>query len=176
MQEHISVAEVGVHENLYSRLSQSAVGANTATRFGGGPFKEFEMDKCPIPSVQWVESAADLGRIQFYEEMAEIEVPVAALDRLPFKNEDRGDSVRLDEVMRSIRRDGYNNAEPIIVRLGRRGRWVVVDGGHRLTAARRVSREFFTNLFGAKVKTVHFLLYRTPLTNSRLGEAEDAPS
>jgi hypothetical protein len=134
------------------------------------------MVKCPIPSVQWVESAADLDRVQFYEEMAEIEVPVGALGKLPFKNEDRGDSVRLDTVMRSIRRDGYNNAEPIIVRLGRRGRWVIVDGGHRLTAARRVSKEFFTNLFGQKVKTVHFLLYRTPLTNTRLGEPEDAPA
>jgi hypothetical protein len=78
--------------------------------------------------------------------------------------------------MRSIRRDGYNNAVPIIVRLGRRGRWVIVDGGHRLTAARRVSRELLTNLFGRKVKTIHFLLYRTPLTNSRLNEPEDTPS
>jgi len=134
------------------------------------------MAKCLIPSVQWVESAADLDHIQFYEDMAEIEVPVSALDKLPFKNDDRGDSRRLDEVMRSIRRDGYNNAVPIIVRLGRRGRWVVVDGGHRLTAAKRVSREFLTNLWGRKVKTVHFLLYKTPLTNTRIGEAEDAPS
>jgi ParB-like nuclease domain len=134
------------------------------------------MSKCPIPSVQWVQSAADLDHVQFFEEMAEIEVPVAALDKLPFKNEDRGDSVRLEAVMRSIRRDGYNNAEPIIVRLGRRGRWVIVDGGHRLTAARRVSRELLTNLFGQRVKTVHFLLYRTPLTNTRLGEPEDTPA
>ncbi|MGO8952598.1 MAG: ParB N-terminal domain-containing protein [Rhodomicrobium sp.] len=134
------------------------------------------MVKCPIPSVQWVETAADLDSLEFFEDMAEIEVPVSALDKLPFKNEERGDSERLDIVMRSIRRDGYNNAEPIIVRLGRRGRWVVVDGGHRLTAARRVSREFFTNIFGAKVKTVQFLLYRTPLTNSRIDEPEDAPA
>ncbi len=134
------------------------------------------MAKNPILSVQWVESAADLGHLQFYEEMAEIEVPVSALDKLPFKNEDRGDSARLDEVMRAIRRDGYNNADPIIVRLGRRGRWVIVDGGHRLTAARRVSKELFTNLFTQKVKTVHFLIYRTPLTNTRLDEPEDTPA
>src|SRR5271169_2257824 len=101
------------------------------------------MGKTPIPGVQWVESAADLDRIEFYDEMAEIEVPVSALDRLPFKNEDRGESVRLDVVMRSIRRHGYNNSVPVIVRLGRRGRWVIVDGGHRVTAARRVSGEFF---------------------------------
>jgi hypothetical protein len=131
------------------------------------------MTRNPIPSVQWVESAADLDRLQFYEDMAEIEVPVSALDQLPFKNEDRGESERLELVMRSIRRHGYNNADPVIVRLGRRGRWVIVDGGHRLTAARRVSKEFFTNLFGPKVKTVHFLLYKTPLTNTRLDEPED---
>ena len=129
-----------------------------------------------IPSIQWVESESDLDRLEFYEDMAEIEVPIASLSKLPFKNEDRGDSERLRYVMRAIRRDGYNNAEPIIVRLGRRGRWVVVDGGHRLTAVRRISQEFFTNLFGPKVKTVHFLLYRTPLTNSRLGEPDDEPA
>ncbi|MGA7327718.1 MAG: ParB N-terminal domain-containing protein [Rhodomicrobium sp.] len=134
------------------------------------------MAKCLIPSVQWVESAADLDHIQFYEDMAEIEVPVSALNNLPFKNDDRGDSRRLGEVMRAIRRDGYNNAVPIIVRLGRRGRWVIVDGGHRLTAAKRVSKECLTNLWGRKVKTIHFLLYKTPLTNTRIGEAEDAPS
>jgi hypothetical protein len=134
------------------------------------------MTKDPIPGVQWVESAADLDQVQFYDDMAQIEVPVTALDRLPFKNDDRGDSERLDQVMRSIRRSGYNNAEPVIVRLGRRGRWVIVNGGHRLTAARRVSREFFTNLFGAKVKTIYFLLHKTPLTNTRLDDPEDAPA
>jgi hypothetical protein len=134
------------------------------------------MTRNPIPGVQWVESAGDLDRIEFYEDMAEIEVPVSALETLPFKNDDRGNSARLDLVMRSIRRHGYNNAVPVIVRLGRRGRWVIVDGGHRVTAARRVSKEFLTNLFGAKVKTIHFLLYKTPLTNTRLDEPEDAPA
>ncbi len=133
------------------------------------------MPKNPIPGVQWVESVEDLARLQFYEDMAEIEVPVWALDKLPFKNEDRGSSERLDAVMRSIRRYGYNNADPVIVRLGRRGRWVIVNGGHRLTAARRISKEFFTNLFGKKVKTVHLLLYKTPLSNTLLEDpAEDS--
>jgi hypothetical protein len=132
------------------------------------------MTKTPIPGVQWVESAEDLNRVEFYQDMAQIEVPAWALDTLPFKNEERGDSDRLASVMRSIRRHGYESASPIIVRLGRRGRWVIVDGGHRLTAARRVSKEFFANLFGRKVKTVQFLLYKTPLTNSRLDEPEDA--
>jgi hypothetical protein len=134
------------------------------------------MSKSVIPGLQWVENADDLARVEFYQDMAEIEVPVASLDKLPFKNEDRGDSARLAMVMRSIRKHGYNNAVPIIVRLGRRGRWVIVDGGHRLTAARRVSKEFFTNFFRPKVTTVHFLLYKTPLTNTRLNEPEDTPA
>jgi hypothetical protein len=127
-----------------------------------------------IPPVQWVESVADLEKLEFYEDMASIEVPVAALDKLPFKNDERLESERLEEVVRSIRRNGYNNAEPIIVRLGRRGRWVVVDGGHRLTAARRISKEFFTNLFGRKVTTLSFLLFKTPLTNS-LADVPEEP-
>lgn len=144
-----------------------------ATSKGTELYQAVASAKRRIPGVQWVESVEDLENLEFYEEMAEIEVPVAALDRLPFKNEDRGTSERLEAVMRSIRRHGYNNAEPVIVRIGRRGRWVIVNGGHRVTAAKRVSQEFFTNLFGAKVKTVHFLLFRTPLSNSRLGEPED---
>ncbi len=126
-----------------------------------------------IPTIQRVETPADLERVQFFEDMAEIEVPASALDALPFKNEDRGQSGRLDDVMRSIRRHGYHSFDPVIVRLGRRGRWVVVDGGHRLTAARHVAKEFWTNLFRQKVKTVTFLLYKTPLTNTRLNEPED---
>ena len=40
------------------------------------------MIKPAIPGVQWVETAADLDRVEFYEDMAEIEVPVAALGAL----------------------------------------------------------------------------------------------
>ena len=111
--------------------------------------------------MQWVESAKTSIALNFMTIWRKSRSYFRD-EKLPFKNEARGDSVRLDEVMRSIRRDGYNNAEPIVVRLGRRGRWVIVDGGHRLTAARRVSKELFTNLFGAKVRTISFLLYRTP--------------
>jgi stage III sporulation protein SpoIIIAA len=129
-----------------------------------------------IPGVQWVQNLDDLSKVRFYNDMAEIEVPVSALESLPFKNEDRGESGRLEKVMQSIRRHGYNNFDPVIVRLGRRGRWVIVNGGHRVTAARKVAKEFWANLFGQKVKTVHFLLFKTPLTNSRLNEPEESQS
>ncbi|MBX2806481.1 MAG: ParB/Srx family N-terminal domain-containing protein [Hyphomicrobiales bacterium] len=125
------------------------------------------------PAPQRVTSAEDLDKIQFVDDMAEIEVPVECLDLLPFKNEDRYDSARLHAVERLIRRFGYNNMDPVIVRLGRRGRWVIVDGGHRVTAARRISREFFTNLFGKKVRRIHFILFRTPLSNTRLNDPPD---
>lgn len=124
------------------------------------------------PEVQWVEKPEDLEHLVFVDDVAKIMVPIKAVDKLPFKNEFRGDSARYRTVLKSIRRHGYNNFDPIIVRLGRRGRWVIVDGGHRLTAARVVAKEFFTNLFRKKVRNIYFLLFRTPLTNTRI----DAPA
>ena len=123
--------------------------------------------------IQWVRSASDLENLTFVDDIARIQVPISIVDELPFKNEDRGDSARLREVTRSIRRNGYNNFDPIIVRIGRRGRWVIVDGGHRLTAARIVAREFWTNLFRRKVNTIYFLLFRTPLSNTRIDDPPD---
>ena len=126
------------------------------------------------PDIQRITSAADFETIQFVDDMAMIEVPVECLDKLPIKNADRANSQRLRTVERAIRVRGYDSLQPVIARLGRRGRWVIVDGGHRVTAARRVSKEFFTNLFGKKVRNLHFLLYRTPLSNTRLDVPEDA--
>lgn len=125
------------------------------------------------PDTQRVTSADDFDKIQFVEDMAHIEVPVECLDNLPFKNADRSNSHRLRVVKKAIRAQGYDSLQPVIVRLGRRGRWVIVDGGHRVTAARQVSKEFFTNLFGKKVRYLHFLLYRTPLSNTRLAEPDE---
>jgi hypothetical protein len=118
------------------------------------------------PGVQLVRKAEDLARIEFVDDVAEIEVPIEAIDLLPFKNEDRSDSERLRRVENAIRRLGYNNRDPVVVRLGRRGRWVIVDGGHRVTAARHVAKELWTNLFRRKVRSIHFLLFRTPLSNT----------
>lgn len=84
------------------------------------------------------------------------------LPYIRFKNDRRERSERLRRVERSIRNRGYVPVDPIIARIGQKGRWVVVDGGHRLTAARRVSREFWSNLFGRKVYSLYFLLYETP--------------
>lgn len=122
---------------------------------------------------QRLRRAEDADAIEFVDDVATVEVPIELLDTLPLKNADRSDSPRLRSVLRSIRRNGYDNFEPVRVRIGRRGRWVVHDGGHRLTAARRVARELLANLFRRKVRFVSVLLYRTPLSNSRLDEPED---
>ena len=126
-----------------------------------------------LPEIQWIHTAKDLENITFVDDVARIQVPIKMVDVLPFKNEDRGDSARLRQVIRSIRRNGYNNFDPVIVRIGRRGRWVIVDGGHRLTAARIVAHEFWTNLFRKKVDSIYFLLFRTPLSNTRIDEPPD---
>lgn len=125
------------------------------------------------PEIQRVERLEDLERIVFVDDTAKITVPIKSVDILPLKNEERTRDPRFKAVIRSIRRHGYDNFDPIVVRLGRRGRWVIVDGGHRLTAARIVAREFFTNLFHKKVQDIYFLLFRTPLSNTRIDEPDD---
>lgn len=123
-----------------------------------------------FPNTQRVTSEADLKKLTFTDDMAEIEVPIEFLDLVPFRNEERGDSERLREVERQIRYNGYNNMEPVVVTLGQNDRWVIIDGGHRVTAAKKISREFFTNLFNRKVNSLHFTLHRTPLSKEELKE------
>jgi len=125
------------------------------------------------PVIQHVKSPEDLDTLVFVDDVALVMVPVEMLDQLPLKGDFRSDGPRLRAVTNSIRRHGYNNFEPVIVRLGRRGRWVVVDGGHRLTAARIVSKEFFTNLFVKKVRNIYFILFRTPISNTRIDDPPD---
>ena len=107
------------------------------------------------PKLFRIRTEADFDRIPFDNGMAAVEVPAHLLDHIDMRDFDRGDSGRLSALLRSIRSNGYNPVEPIHVRIGRRGRWVVIDGGHRLTAARRVMREWLPNLFGKKVEICH---------------------
>ncbi len=126
------------------------------------------------PSHRRVTSVEDLRHVTFVDDWAEVDVPVEALDHLPLVNADRLDSPRLRALMRSMRRFGYTSVKPIVARLGRKGRWVVLDGGHRITAARRVSREFWTNLFHKKVRMLQFQLLRTPHSKMPEEEAESS--
>lgn len=120
------------------------------------------MSKKRAPSVQYIHRRSDLRRIRFQDGAALVEVPVELLRYIRFKNDKREGGDRLQRVERSIRNRGFVPLEPIIARIGQKGRWVIVDGGHRLTAARRVAGEFWANLFGPKVRTLYFLLFETP--------------
>lgn len=113
-------------------------------------------------------SVEDLDRIEFTDGLAAVEVPFRLLDAVPFAGETREPSPRLARVIRSIRRQGYRPLDPIICRIGMKGRWVVVDGGHRITAARKVGREWWSNLCGPKVRTLYFLLFTTAGSWSKL--------
>lgn len=119
---------------------------------------------CPAsaPKVFRVRTEADLDRIPFENGMAAVEIPADLIEKLELKHAERGDSPRLKTLMKSIRDRGFQPVEPITVRIGRKGRWIVINGGHRLTAARRVMREFWANLFGPKVQTFYFILFTNP--------------
>ena len=134
------------------------------------------MDHNKALDVQRISCADDLENLRFFNDMAAVEVPIELLGVLPLKNEARGNSERLEHVEEAIRRDGFDCLEPIVVRIGRRGRWVIENGGHRITAARSVSQEFWTNLWRQKVRYLYFLVYRTPISNSRPGASEHACS
>lgn len=125
--------------------------------FGAGRREE----AATAQSVQYIHTAEDFDRIVFEDGMAAVEVPVELLGHIRFKNDLRLDSPRLEAVERSIRDRGFVPTDPIIARIGQKGRWVIVDGGHRLTAARSVSEEFWTNMLGPKVRTLYFLLFET---------------
>jgi hypothetical protein len=125
------------------------------------------------PKWQVLRSVNDVDKIEFVDGLAEVEVPIGLVARLPLKNHERRDSPRLRSLMASIRAKGYSSLEPIVVRVGRAGRWVVVDGGHRLTAAQLVAREYWANFFSPKVGRLSFLVYHTPLSYSRVRAQSD---
>ncbi|MEO1292148.1 MAG: ParB N-terminal domain-containing protein [Pseudomonadota bacterium] len=129
------------------------------------------MAYAPAPAVQYIHNKEEIDGIVFKEGMAAVEVPVALLDELPLKNDRREVSDRLERLERSIRDRGYVPMEPIIARIGQKGRWIVIDGGHRITAARRIRNEFWTNLFGRKIYTLYFLLFETPRSWSKMKRA-----
>ncbi len=123
------------------------------------------------PRVQVLRRIEDIERIEYTDGLAAVEVPVALLDELPLVNDARMDGPRLVRLMRSIRAKGFTPSDPVICRIGMKGRWVVVDGGHRLTAAKLIAREFWTNLFGPKIDRIYFLLFTTPGSWRKVREA-----
>ncbi|MEL6318291.1 MAG: ParB/RepB/Spo0J family partition protein [Pseudomonadota bacterium] len=118
--------------------------------------------------VQRIVSVEDLDRIAFEDGMAAVEVAPELLGALRLRNDQRTDGPRLQRVLQSIRDRGYDPMLPIVARIGQEGRWVIIDGGHRLTAARRIAQEFWSNLFGPKVGNVYFLLFTGPNSYKKL--------
>ncbi|MEM8628434.1 MAG: ParB N-terminal domain-containing protein, partial [Pseudomonadota bacterium] len=120
------------------------------------------------PRLSRIRTAADLKVIAFNDGVAEVQVPVELLDALPLKHGERNNSPRLDVVMQSIRARGYESLDPVVCRIGAKGRWVVIDGGHRLTAAKQVAGEFWTNLFRRDLGDVTFILFETARSYTKL--------
>lgn len=130
----------------------------------------------PAQDLQMLRSKEDLTQIQFHNGVAAVHVAARLLSQIQFRNDERQESARLDRVRRSIRAGGFNNAVPLNARIGRLGRWVILDGGHRLTAARQVMGEFWPNLFRDKVDGFYFLLETSPASWSKLpGGRSSAP-
>lgn len=127
--------------------------------------QEETRDTEPIASgafdIQRIRCVEDIDRLRFYDGIAAVEAPMAVVRKIRFKNHHRGESPRLEDVRGSIRDKGYRPFEPIIIRIGQKGRWVVVDGGHRLTAAFDIDDEFWANLLHRKVGNLYFLLFTT---------------
>jgi hypothetical protein len=133
------------------------------------PQSALDQHKKPAGRVFRVRDEADFQHIPFQNGMAAVEVPARLLDCIPMRDYERGDSPRLRAMIRSIRNKGFRPTEPIQVRIGRKGRWVVVDGGHRMTAARRVMRNLWDRLMGRRIESFYFVLFLTPESWSKVG-------
>ncbi|MDX2257337.1 MAG: ParB N-terminal domain-containing protein [Hyphomicrobiaceae bacterium] len=127
-----------------------------------------------VPPLTRIRHPDDIHAIEFVDGVAEVEVPIELIDHVPIKNFERLDSPRLQAVVKSIRQNGYSSLAPIVCRVGALGNWVVMDGGHRITAARLVAREVLTNLWGQKVGDLTFILYQTPMSYSKLKSRAEA--
>jgi hypothetical protein len=132
----------------------------------------YRFDETPVPAgpVQTLLTPEDLKRIRFTDGVAAVEVPFSLLAHIRFRNDRREPSARLEALKDSIRQKGFIPFDPIIACITRKGKWSIVDGGHRLTAAREIAREFWANLFGRKVRTLYFLLFTTPRSLTGLAE------
>lgn len=126
-------------------------------------------EQAKAPAMQRVRTVNDLHDIRFDAQgLALVEVPFDLLDALPLVGAERGPGPRLKALVDLVRRRGFSQTDPIVCRIGMKGRWVVIDGGHRITAARIVGREFWANLFGRRIEQLYFLLFTTPQSWSKL--------
>ncbi|MEM6488772.1 MAG: hypothetical protein AAF677_10990 [Pseudomonadota bacterium] len=115
------------------------------------------------PPIQRIATVNDLYEIRFSADgLAAVEVASALLDCLPLVGAERSGGPRLTALVELIRRRGFRSDDPIVCRIGMRGRWVLMDGGHRITALRILRRDWLARLFGPRIDTLYFLLFTTP--------------
>jgi hypothetical protein len=127
------------------------------------------------PRLQRIRTPEALRAIRFEDGVALVELDAELLPLIRFKNDERGaGDPRLARLERSIRRTGYTSWKPIVARIGQKGKWVIVDGGHRLTAIRDVMGDWWANLFGRRVRTVQFVLFTGPRSWRKAREAARA--
>lgn len=109
--------------------------------------------------VRRISRPEELRALVFRDGVAALMIPWRIAKDLPLRGAHRPRSRRLDRLVRSVRAKGYSPAEPILCRVDPDGRWMVIDGGHRLTAARQVAGEVWCNLFGPRVRDLYFLVF-----------------
>ena len=128
-----------------------------------------------------IRTAEDLAEIPFRDGLAAIEMPAELLEEIRFRNDRREPDRRQRALEASIRSKGYSPVDPIIVSVAADGQWDVIDGGHRLTAIRRIAREFWTNLFGPRIRSVYLVLFQNTAgpdaeTETETGQEQGSPT
>ena len=90
--------------------------------------------------LQRIERKRDLKRIAFTDGFALILFDARLIPEIRFKNDARADAARVRRLARVIAARGYDSSQPVVCRIGQKGKWIVVDGGHRLSALRTLYR------------------------------------
>ena len=100
---------------------------------------------------------------------AEVDLTLDQIAKLHLVNDDRGTERQNDRFWRlvnAIRDNGYASSDPLKI-FYLDDSFVLVDGGHRLTAARKVASEWLSNLFREKVSYISCLVTEGPLEEER---------
>ncbi len=100
-----------------------------------------------------------------HQGFAEVDLTLDQIQKLHLINDDRGmdrENERFWKLVRAIRDHGYASSDPLRI-FYLDDSFVLVDGGHRLTAARKVAQEWLSNLFREKVNYISCLVTEGPL-------------
>jgi len=100
-----------------------------------------------------------------HQGFAEVDLTLDQIQKLHLINDDRGmdrENERFWKLVRAIRDHGYASSDPLRI-FYLDDSFVLVDGGHRLTAARKVAEEWLSNLFREKVHYISCLVTEGPL-------------